>query len=125
VRRLARILLNAAATVSLILCLGAGVLWAWSYHTPWHGEITRDHGEFRIRMSSEEGLFRIGETHHFEEWRIGYWKLVLLFGFPMGRRFWRWWKWRTLPRPGVCPACGYDLRATPGRCPECGTNARA
>jgi hypothetical protein len=26
-------------------------------------------------------------------------------------------------RPGLCPACGYDLRATPGRCPECGTAA--
>jgi hypothetical protein len=24
-------------------------------------------------------------------------------------------------RPGLCPSCGYDLRATPGRCPECGT----
>ena len=28
---------------------------------------------------------------------------------------------RGRPRPGVCPSCGYDLRATPGRCPECGT----
>lgn len=32
-----------------------------------------------------------------------------------------WWGRRFARRPGLCPACGYDLRGSPGRpCPECG-----
>jgi hypothetical protein len=54
------------------------------------------------------------------------WPFVLLTAvtsapFLLAARRWQVRRRRLLG--GLCPACGYDLRATPGRCPECGTSA--
>jgi hypothetical protein len=48
-----------------------------------------------------------------------FWPLFLSLPFPT---LWLALRLRKRMRksPGLCPTCGYDLRATPDRCPECG-----
>jgi predicted amidophosphoribosyltransferase len=45
--------------------------------------------------------------------------LLLALPLPVGRLA-RHLHRRRAATSGLCPACGYDLRATPDRCPECG-----
>jgi hypothetical protein len=47
-----------------------------------------------------------------------HWSLALLF--TIAPLTWLIRRLRRATPAGLCPTCGYDLRATPDRCPECG-----
>ena len=53
------------------------------------------------------------------------WAIVLVSGAAAALSWRRTRQVRRAQRMGLCPSCGYDLRATPGRCPECGGVNRA
>jgi hypothetical protein len=56
---------------------------------------------------------------------VPYWFPFLVGAFLPGLRLWRRSRRPLGARRNLCPACGYDLRATPDRCPECGRRATA
>jgi len=50
--------------------------------------------------------------------------LACAAALPAGRLLARWRRAARRPKPGCCPACGYDLTANvSGVCPECGEGA--
>ena len=53
---------------------------------------------------------------------VPFWAVAAAFLSPpaYGVLGWRRRRARLRLARGLCPECGYDLRATPGRCPECG-----
>jgi hypothetical protein len=117
-----RRLLNLLTALPLLLCAVAVAL-AYS------GEIY--HFSHRPRWSFEGKQVRI--TIHRGIDRLWYGKVywVLLFGLalPAGRvirgrvrQLNTYFAGRRVVR-GLCPECGYDVRATPDRCPECGRKA--
>jgi hypothetical protein len=62
----------------------------------------------------------------FAEFTVSYlWALALTILLPLLWLLVRHRTRRSRRARGLCPACGYDLRATPERCPECGTIRRS
>ena len=59
-----------------------------------------------------------------ERWTVvPYYALLVLSAILPAWTALRWRYLRKRVRRGLCPACGYDLRASPEHCPECGTLA--
>jgi hypothetical protein len=151
VRRVARILLNAATAVSLVLFVLTIVLWVRSYR-PVASERELDslyvsRGRPAVWLVSADGRLAVAYQRgdHFTaplrpfnvlgvqlggyagpaalRWNLylPYWALVTLsLAVPLCRHLARRHA-RRRQSAGLCPLCGYDLRATPERCPECGT----
>jgi hypothetical protein len=57
----------------------------------------------------------VGDWFHFPQWTV-----VVLVAIPPSIILLRRLRRRKRRRLGLCPECGYDLRASNGRCPECG-----
>ena len=87
----------------------------WPLDTPGWGPVrwTLDR---RSRPAAEDDWFSLSIG-------ISHWLLALLLLVLPTLWLMRWRRARRIHLAGLCPTCGYDLRATPDRCPECGTAA--
>ena len=91
--------------------------------------VNRQAARSRARLPGEEPPFRTDlptvPVYAATRVEMSWWLPSLLLALPPA--LWLWRRPRRAERArmaaGLCPSCGYDLRATPGRCPECGTAA--
>jgi hypothetical protein len=101
----------------------------WDFHAKPPGPARLREAELAKVFAMYDETWREYETARatppgpFATYSLPWWTLAMTFsGLPVvwlrlasvqRRRAWR-------GRSGLCPTCGYDLRASPDRCPECG-----
>ena len=115
---------------------GAEGFASWrSRSVPFHGTFPPEYPDFKFSRDDVPrwGGFKYGAFAHPDAdarktrpraygWQVvvPLWAVLLLVGPPTLLMVRRYVILARRRRVGLCPACGYDLRATPDRCPECG-----
>lgn len=74
--------------------------WSWQYFSAWGFGVSWDEDDHGVS--------------------IPWWFLCAVFAITPMQQCMKGRSLRRFRRRGLCPPCGYDLRATPERCPECG-----
>jgi hypothetical protein len=100
----------------------------WSFQTgqAYSDETAQNIAE-HIAINPSFSILGFGYVHYqtppvppFREIWFPHWFPALLFAILPALRLRAILRRRRRNRAGLCPHCGYDLRATPQRCPECG-----
>jgi hypothetical protein len=96
-----------------------------TYGSTWDSDTSSAHffgGRWGIAYkvgTTGPGPFRNG-NRPWRELYLPHWLMTFVTAIPVAITLTMFLIHRKRRRPGHCPACGYDLRATPDRCPECG-----
>jgi hypothetical protein len=93
---------------------------------PWRRRLQSEPGHWTFRRESDETPS--GTPEHGVRWRFNSAGIdvempawLLMLACALMPSIWMFARRRSPTRhAGLCPACGYDVRATPSRCPECG-----
>jgi hypothetical protein len=102
--------------------------WRWQSEPPspgttWDSDVSRRVVRLRLLRFAWAAHDPPAEKYRLRMLIVPYWFVSLSAAIVPASRLRATLKRRLQRRrstDGLCPTCGYDLRATPGRCPECG-----